>query len=730
MAKRRKYQDVSDLTLPDSSRLEDRAPRNSGENPSLPQPSKPGAAVAALRKPLKMFGSLVFGIVIMLVLALLLAWGTMIEKSYGAGVSQFFLYHTNWFALLLGLLGVNILCAGLSRFPWKFHHAPFLIAHFGILLLLGGCLMTWLYSQEGRVFIWEGWASSKASNTQQQVFSFKSIGHGPATSAFEDTAVRFTPGPFPWRYYDSRVWDEQIRNYRLSLGWAARWSRRDQGVMTLPTQLEGIRIEPLDYLANSGAEAVEPLEVNLLWSRPLRSASEAGEDVEARRNWERARLVIRENSHPMLGPMTPAGNQTMLGGEQVSYSMATSMEEVRAFTASAPDWTRDSGAQGQIVLYYNGNTFYFDPQKLLAQYSEGARCPLPGTSLEIGDVRFQYRMFLFQFKVYSSTGEEVALRLQPRLPDLNRQGDKLGVYGAYWLPPPPQMRDIREYAETSSMAMLGSPRLEFLQGTDRKLYYRYWTGRDVAAVGPVPAMEGDGKTAPEWTLAAGTSDEVKIAVKNFVFQDLPGQRIVSKPLVQNNPQAVVTPRLQVKATVDGKEEIFWTELESPAPRYLVGNGRTVGFSWNYEQFDLGFAVLLKKFEERNEPGGRIATHFSSLVDFGTASEKTNLPLVRYGEFHSEKKDVLISMNRPALYQGTGKRYRLYQLERRGPVTPSYSEFFQFYDGKIFPWEMVPREQVYASILKAHYDPGSGLKYLGCFLIIFGMCWHYYRKRTV
>ncbi len=668
----------------------------------------------------------------MIVLAMILAWGTLIEKTYGADVSQFFLYNTTWFALLLGILAVNILCSALSRLPWKYHHLPFLSAHLGILVLLVGCLVSWLHSQEGRILLWEGWAVSEASNSRQQVFTLRSIAHHSSATDFEDQSVPFTSGPLPWRYYDPKIWDEQIRSYRFSLGLASRWARRDQGPMSLPAELKGVQIEPLDYLANSDTEPVDPLEVNLLWARPLRSRTETGEISESPRNWERARLEIRTHSHPMLGTLTPAANRSMAGGEQVCFSMAANMEEVRAFLASAPDWTKESGPQGQIVLYYNGDKHYIDPQKLLEHTVDGKRYLLPGTNLEMGDVRFQYRMFLFRFKIYTTTGEEVAMQLQPRLPELNQQGTKLGIFGTYWLSPPPQMAQIREHMEGSSMAMLGLPRLEFLQGTDRKLYYRYWTGKDVAAVGPVPMTEGDDKVGPEWTIAVGTPEEVKVAVKQFTYQDIPGKRVVSRPFLQENSMAVATPRLRVKVTVDGKEEIFWTELDDShypsLSRYLPGDRRTVTFVWNHEQFDLGFGILLKKFDERTEPGGKIPSHFSSLVDFGPALAKKDLPQVRYTEFHATEEDIRISMNRPAIREGNGKRYRLYQLERRGPFTPLQPFFFQYNDGEIFPWETAPRETVYCSILKASYDPGSGLKYLGSFLIVFGTCWFCLKKR--
>jgi len=46
---------------------------------------------------------------------------------------------------------------------------------------------------------------------------------------------------------------------------------------------------------------------------------------------------------------------------------------------------------------------------------------------------------------------------------------------------------------------------------------------------------------------------------------------------------------------------------------------------------------------------------------------------------------------------------------------------------VFPWEKMPRESLYISKLSVNDDPGRGLKYLGCFLFVFGSLWLLYRR---
>src|SRR4051794_744718 len=49
--------------------------------------------------------------------ALCLATATFIESAYGARIAQELLYRTWWFASLLVLLSINVLCAALKKYP-------------------------------------------------------------------------------------------------------------------------------------------------------------------------------------------------------------------------------------------------------------------------------------------------------------------------------------------------------------------------------------------------------------------------------------------------------------------------------------------------------------------------------------------------------------------------------------------------------------------------------------
>jgi len=91
-----------------------------------------------------------------LILAVLLATGTIVESKYSTAVAKRFVYGTWWFAAFLSLLGVNVFCSAISRFPWKKHQTGFVITHLGILTILAGSLITQKWGVDGQIGLAEG----------------------------------------------------------------------------------------------------------------------------------------------------------------------------------------------------------------------------------------------------------------------------------------------------------------------------------------------------------------------------------------------------------------------------------------------------------------------------------------------------------------------------------------------------------------------------------------------
>lgn len=90
----------------------------------------------------KFFSSLKLAVISILLLALVLTVATVVESLYGTRAVHVLVYGTPWFGGVLFLLGLNVLCAALSRFPWKKSQTGFVLTHLGIIVLLIGSFVT------------------------------------------------------------------------------------------------------------------------------------------------------------------------------------------------------------------------------------------------------------------------------------------------------------------------------------------------------------------------------------------------------------------------------------------------------------------------------------------------------------------------------------------------------------------------------------------------------------
>ena len=105
---------------------------------------------------LKFLGSVQMALPMILVLAILLAAGTIVESRYSTVVAKRFVYGTWWFAGFLSLLAINLFCSALSRFPWKKYQTGFVVTHLGIIIVMMGALVTQQWGADGQIALNEG----------------------------------------------------------------------------------------------------------------------------------------------------------------------------------------------------------------------------------------------------------------------------------------------------------------------------------------------------------------------------------------------------------------------------------------------------------------------------------------------------------------------------------------------------------------------------------------------
>jgi hypothetical protein len=90
---------------------------------------------------------------------------------------------------------------------------------------------------------------------------------------------------------------------------------------------------------------------------------------------------------------------------------------------------------------------------------------------------------------------------------------------------------------------------------------------------------------------------------------------------------------------------------------------------------------------------------------------------------------LITLNEPITRTdpSTGRSFRIYQEGFDGPWKPGSPEYDEQLGGIVLRGEEMPRDELYQSTLTVNYDPGRGLKYFGCLMIVAGIATIFYMK---
>ncbi len=106
------------------------------------------------------FASLRVTVVLIVLVLVALASGTIVESLLGAPAAGRAVYGAPWFRALLAVLALNLGCSIVELWPWGRRRIGYVITHGSMLVILAGALTTDLAKVEGQLQIWEGEDSS------------------------------------------------------------------------------------------------------------------------------------------------------------------------------------------------------------------------------------------------------------------------------------------------------------------------------------------------------------------------------------------------------------------------------------------------------------------------------------------------------------------------------------------------------------------------------------------
>ncbi len=113
-----------------------------------------------MKKLFTLFASLKVAVLLLLLLLVGLATGTILETRLGAENAGRLVYYSWWFLSLQGLFAVNVALSIASLFPWTRKRIGFLVVHASLLLIMAGAATSYFLKIEGSMGIWEGESAS------------------------------------------------------------------------------------------------------------------------------------------------------------------------------------------------------------------------------------------------------------------------------------------------------------------------------------------------------------------------------------------------------------------------------------------------------------------------------------------------------------------------------------------------------------------------------------------
>ncbi len=142
----------------------------------------------------KFLSSIKLAVIVILLLAVVSAVGTIYESRYDAEYAKYMVYQSPYMYAVMVLLAVNLIAVMVSRWPWKKRHIPFLLAHIGIIITLIGSILTFRYGVDGSMVFEPGRSNRWISVPQKELSVFSSFdGAQYTTLARQDVDFLLNP---------------------------------------------------------------------------------------------------------------------------------------------------------------------------------------------------------------------------------------------------------------------------------------------------------------------------------------------------------------------------------------------------------------------------------------------------------------------------------------------------------------------------------------------------------
>ncbi len=152
------------------------------------------------------FASLRVTVVLLVLILVTLASGTIVESLHGALAAAGAVYGAPWFRALLAVFALNLTSSIVALWPWGRRRIGYVLTHGSMLVILAGALTTDLTKTEGQLQIVEGGTSSVLLGTSSAPAGEpKTIGRLPFAVHLDSFEIDYYEGTRMPAQYRSRV---------------------------------------------------------------------------------------------------------------------------------------------------------------------------------------------------------------------------------------------------------------------------------------------------------------------------------------------------------------------------------------------------------------------------------------------------------------------------------------------------------------------------------------------
>lgn len=698
------------------------------KKPSSPPPSRgPDAGGGATGQPpwalrafdavFRFLASLNLAVISLSTLVVYLTAGMVFERSYGNQALQDYFYRTWYFALLLGVLGMNILCAALIRYPWKKRQTGFVVTHAGLLVLILGSWIGFQTGDEGQVAMVEGDSSATLVRTTKYRIRVQPVNLQTMEPTGDGYAFPIYPGAFNWKPGTSETLGAGTEPFQLSAtGFYPasaekldhRQSERGRPMIRLSANLTppGSK-SPMDLFQGDFRDQARWLVGDPIFRHRYRSRGPA-----AFRFTYADESAAEAAAHDFLD-LPEKGTLEVV---RLRYSDRSGKERLVRFLPSKSAWILENGEERP------GRSIDLPDSDLKATYRLSG---LPGKPEVLERLKTQFHLgaggeshshlSLLQFlqEVVRATGDsdlalaevEVARGASPGVVHIALPFGMVRALAfvpsqedpATWDTAEPLLNVSYYHPPDISEGMEGARGTVDVLGTaGGKLYYRSLNREGVQGSGPLKPRE-------EVVAFGGTPNmpvTLKFSVDDFLESGV--EESICVPIEMPVGQAGNgIPAVRMKLSKDGESDERWLQLaittdlkpmQGATETFLLGQkGYQVWF--DVDRKPLPFDIELVDFRRRYDPGVSQVRSYESDVLLTDESQQI------------DRKEVTIAMNEPLTHRG----YTFYQSSFDPPSDTS---------GK------------FVSIFNVRYDPTWGIVYLGCLMVVLGTFLQFYMRAGV